>query len=153
MSDETLFNERERIATISDLCVNSSLRWSARVVSSFYDDKLCSIGLHANQVALLVVPYLAGSISINKMAERIGLDRTTLVRNLKLLEEGGLITMKPGKDLRMRMVTLTSKGHDTLIAALPLWEEAQKQVLELLGSQHAELVKALELVNTLENKA
>src|SRR4051812_15331307 len=121
MTNERLSNERERVAEISDLCVNSRLRWSARIVSSFYDDKLRATGLHANQIALLVVPYLASSISINKMAERIGLDRTTLVRNLKLIEERGLITMKPGNDLRMRMVTLTPKGHDTLIATLPLW--------------------------------
>lgn len=150
MISETKSNERERIAILADSCVNLNLRWSTRVVSSFYDEKLRSTGLHANQVALLVAPYLAGSISINKMAERMGLDRTTLVRNLKLIEEQGLITMKPGKDLRMRMVSLTPKGYETLIAALPLWEDAQKHVLELLGSQHAELVKALEMVNTLE---
>ena len=153
MKNETLSNERERIATIADQCVSSRLRWSARIVSSLYDEQLESTGLHANQVALLVAPYLAGSISINKMAERMGLDRTTLVRNLTLLEEHGLINMKPGKDLRMRMVTLTPKGHDTLIAALPLWEEAQKRVVEHLGAQHGELIKALETVNTLEHEA
>jgi DNA-binding MarR family transcriptional regulator len=152
MVKQALPNERERIASISEQCVNLNLRWSARIVSSFYDDKFRAIGLHANQVALLVAPYLAGSISINKMAERLGLDRTTLVRNLKLIEERGLITMKPGKDLRTRMVTLTPHGHETLIAALPFWEEAQKQLLELLGSQHTELVKALELVNSLQDQ-
>jgi hypothetical protein len=38
-----------------------------------------------------------------------------------------------------------------LVAALPLWEEAQRKTLEMLGAQHAELVKALAMVNTLED--
>src|SRR5260370_22226091 len=106
-------------------------------------------GIHANQVTMLAVPYLAGPISINRMAAHLGLDRTTLVRNLKLIERQGLVTIKPGTDLRTRIVALTPAGHETLLMSLPLWEEAQRQALELLGAQHAALVKALETVNRL----
>jgi len=143
MADEMIPNEHERIAAIPQMCVCNGLRKAARLVSSFYDEILRSTGLHANQLILLLPPYLVGPISINKMAERISLDRTTLVRNLKLLEERGLITIKSGEDLRMRVVTLTPKGRKTLVAALPLWEEAQKQVIELLGPQHSELMNSL----------
>jgi DNA-binding MarR family transcriptional regulator len=150
MIDEKLPDERERIATIATTCVSNGLRKTTRVVSGFYDKLLSSTGLHANQFILLVVPYLAGPVSINKMAERIGLDRTTLVRNLKLIEERGLVTIKPGQDLRMRIVTLTPQGHEILLAGLPLWEEAQRQALDLLGTQYRALVDSLELLNTLE---
>ena len=156
MIDETGNNEHERIAAIAKHCLAKHLRWSARIISNFYDQKMHhtglhanQTGLHANQVSLLTVPYLAGPISINKMAEHLGLDRTTLVRNLKLIEQRGLVTIKPGQDLRTRIVTLTPAGHETLVAALPLWEEAQRKTLEMLGAQHAELVKALAVVNTL----
>jgi DNA-binding MarR family transcriptional regulator len=157
MIDEAENNEYERIAAIAKHCVAKHLRWSSRIISNFYDQKMQHIklhasqvtGLHANQVTLLTVPYLAGPISINKMAEHVGLDRTTLVRNLKLIEQRGLVTIKPGQDLRTRIVTLTPAGQETLVAALPLWEEAQRKTLELLGAQHAELVKALAMVNTL----
>ncbi|HLY25653.1 MAG TPA: MarR family winged helix-turn-helix transcriptional regulator [Aggregatilineales bacterium] len=151
MPDELITHERERIAAIAQQCLAKNLRWSSRIVSNFYDEKMRLSGLHANQVTMLAVPYLAGPISINKMAAHLGLDRTTLVRNLKLVEQRGLVTIKPGQDLRTRIVTLTAAGRDTLITALPLWEEAQRQALELLGSQHAELVRALDKVNNLED--
>ena len=153
MADEKLPNERERIAAIPATCVNNHLRQTARTVSSFYDAILRETGLHANQIILLIPPYLAETISINRMAEKIGLDRTTLVRNLKLVEEQGLVTVKPGKDLRTRMVSLTPKGRDTLLAALPLWEAAQQQVIELLGQQHRAFMDTLESLNVLEQES
>ncbi len=76
-------DERKRVAAIADTCVNNRLRQITRVVSGFYDALLSATGLHGNQLVLLVVPYLAGPIRINKMADMTGLDRTTLVRNLK----------------------------------------------------------------------
>ena len=149
MIDGAGTDEYQRITAIAKQCVAKHLRWSARIISNFYDQKMHHTGLHANQITLLTVPYLAGPISINKMAEHLGLDRTTLVRNLKLIEQRGLVTIKPGQDLRTRIVTLTPAGQETLVAALPLWEEAQRKTLEMLGAQHAELVKALAVVNTL----
>src|SRR5438552_1573169 len=101
MDDELIPHERERIAAIPPTCVSNRLRKVTRVVSHFYDELLSTTGLHANQIVLLVVPYLQGPISINKMADIISLDRTTLVRNLKLIEQRGLITIKAGDDLRM----------------------------------------------------
>src|SRR6476659_7247786 len=151
MIDETGKNEHERIEEIAKKSLAKHLRWSSRIISNFYDQKMQHTGLHANQVTLLTVPYLAGPISINKMAEHLGLDRTTLVRNLKLIEQRGLVTIKPGQDLRTRIVTRTPAGQETLVAALPIWEEAQRKTLEMLGAQHAELVKALALVNKLED--
>src|SRR5258708_24953738 len=139
----------ERIGVLAQHCLAKNLRGSSRIVSNFYDAKMRATGLHANQVTMLAVPYLAGPIGINSMAAHLGLDRTTLVRNLKLIERQGLVTIKPGTDLRTRIVALTPLGHETLLTALPFWEEAQRQALELLGAQHAELVKALEMVNRL----
>jgi DNA-binding MarR family transcriptional regulator len=153
MSNEKIPNERERIAAIPATCVNNHLRQTARTVSGFYDAVMRQTGLHGNQMMLLIPPYLAESISINRMAEAIGLDRTTLVRNLKLLEEQGFVTVKPGKDLRTRMVSLTPKGHDTLVASLPLWEEAQRQVIELLDSQHNAFMTTLDALNVLERES
>jgi DNA-binding MarR family transcriptional regulator len=146
-------NETERIIAIASTCMGNRVRKTARIVSSFYDNILRPTGLHANQLNLLVPPYLAGSISINRMAEYVGLDRTTLVRNLKLLEERGLVTVKPGTDLRTRIVTLTPQGRETLLAALPLWEEAQRQVIDMLGALQSDLVKSLETLNSLEATA
>ena len=116
--------------------MSKSLRCAGAVVSGYYDDILSPAGIHANQLALLVIPYRQGPISINQMSARTSLDRTTLVRNLKLLEKEGLIAVKPGEDLRTRMVTITPLGKKTLAQAVPLWEKAQKQVIAHLGTHH-----------------
>lgn len=63
------------------------------------------------------------------------MDRTTLTRNLKPLEKQGFIEIEPGQDQRMRVVTLTAKGHAALAKALPLWEQAQEFVVEGLGQK------------------
>ncbi len=153
MTDEQILNERERIAAISQNCLSNHLRKASRILSTFYDETLSSTGLHANQASLLVVPYLAGSISINRMSGYVGLDRTTLVRNLKLLEARGLIAIKPGEDLRTRMVTLTPAGHEALLKVLPLWEAAQNATVELLGSRHNGLMDALDTLKELEGNS
>jgi DNA-binding MarR family transcriptional regulator len=142
-------NERERIAAMQ-FCVNNNLRSAARIVSSFYDQALSSTGLHANQGSLLVPLYLLGPLSISQMAEGTGLDRTTLVRNLKLLEDRSLITITTGQDdQRMRIVALTPQGREALVAALPLWEEAQRQAVELLGPRHSEFMNTLSSLSEL----
>ena len=62
-------------------------------------------------------------------------DRTTLTRNLRPLEKRKLVKIVPGKDQRSKEVRLTKKGKDTLTAAIPLWEEAQKRFSEKLSKE------------------
>lgn len=143
MTNELIPNEYARIAAIPGACVASNLRRASRIVSAYYDAIVRSTGLHANQMMLLVPLYLGGPTPINLVAERLGLDRTTLQRNLKHVEERGLVTIRPGADLRTRIVSLTEKGHQTLAEGVPLWEEAQRQVRELLGPQTAQLMGIL----------
>jgi hypothetical protein len=50
MSDEAGTNEHERIAAIAKHCVAKHLRWSSRIISTFYDQKMQQTGLYANQV-------------------------------------------------------------------------------------------------------
>ena len=87
------------------------------------------------QITPLVVLYLAGPQTINEVAGRLGLDRTTLTRNLKLLEEAGLLKTEPGNDQRTRMVALTNRGKNVLLKALPVWEEAQAHVVQGIGDE------------------
>ncbi len=62
-------------------------------------------------------------------------DRTTLTRNLKLLQEQGLIRVDPGIDRREREVTLTHRGREPVLKAYPLWQKAQRHVVKLLGEE------------------
>ncbi len=129
-----MLTERERILKVKN-CTNLHLRQAARVVTDFYNSVMVSTGLHANQFSLLVPPYLNPGLTINQMADVTGLDRTTLARNLKLLEERGWIVVRSGEDQRTRQIQLTESGRQILLEALPLWEQAQEQVKAALGQE------------------
>lgn len=127
---------RERIAQLAANCVCSNLRRASRAVSNYYDGLLGKISdLRISQVVVLVVLYLAGPQTINELAERLGLDRTTLGRNLKPLAQQNLLTVAAGRDQRTRVVTLTAQGEETLLRVLPIWEQAQAEMVANIGPE------------------
>jgi DNA-binding MarR family transcriptional regulator len=81
--------------------------------------------------------------SISSLADAMGLDRSTLGRNLRVLEGEGLVRLVEGDDLRNRLVVLTEQGKQRLAAALPAWEAAQQKLIDKLGVQKRETLLAL----------
>jgi DNA-binding MarR family transcriptional regulator len=80
-----------------------------------------------------VVLYLSGPQTINDLAAKLALDRTTLTRNLKPLAHHDLLTIAAGSDQRTRVVTITAQGEQALLRALPRWEQAQAHMVEGIG--------------------
>src|SRR5262249_33096693 len=73
-------------------------------------------------------------LSVGTLAERVGMDPTTLNRSLKPLEKMGLIANSSNpNDRRVRAVTITDAGTKKLVAALPKWREAQTRIDTTLG--------------------
>jgi DNA-binding MarR family transcriptional regulator len=81
----------------------------------------------------LHIIYNSASITISQLAGALGMDRTTLTRNLSVLERQGLIKISSGKDHRTRIVTITSKGRTSVAKAIPLWNEVQRNVKQQMG--------------------
>jgi DNA-binding MarR family transcriptional regulator len=133
---------------IESHCAGSQVRRAARFLDAYYDDYLRPSGLKGTQFTLLNEIYLHPSITIGQLGERLGVDRTTLNRNLNLLERKELVRSKVGEDLRLRSLTLTPKGEQSLKSALPLWKMAQSEVEGLFGRH---LHKILGDLRKLEN--
>ena len=112
-------------------CFNT--RKAARAVTRFYDGMLAPSGLKATQLTMLGAISISGPARMSELAEMLALDKTTLTRNLKLLEAAGLIAIAAGADRRARVVALTGAGTDALERALPRWREAQRRMAEHLG--------------------
>lgn len=93
------------------------------------------MGLRATQVALLGACGKLNGATMNRLADLMVMDRTTLTRNLGPLQRRGLIRINPGKDQREREVTITKQGVGTLMKVYPLWKKAQSQVVEGLGQE------------------
>lgn len=126
-------------------CLCTQLRRASRGVTRLYDDALAAVGLGAAQFSLLRHVQRLGQPSISVLAEAMGLDRSTLGRNVRVLEEQGLVQLGEGRDLRAREVRLTEAGLQRVEQALPLWEQAQCELnARLGGDSRAELMKLLE---------
>ncbi|MDH1442204.1 MarR family winged helix-turn-helix transcriptional regulator [Pseudomonas sp. GD03721] len=126
-------------------CLCTQLRRASRGVTRRYDDALAAVGLGAAQFSLLRHVQRLTQSSISVLADAMGLDRSTLGRNLRVLEEQGLVQLGEGRDLRAREVRLTEAGLQRIGQALPLWEQVQRELNARLGAERrAELMSLLE---------
>ena len=119
------------------ICYCTSLRRSAAAISDFYNASLEPAGLTVAQYYLLVNLSRFGAANITQWAEQVGLDRSTMVRNIKVLQTHDLIETIEG---RGKTFALSSEGRRVLALATPLWEDAQKQTESLLGRANAEAI-------------
>ncbi len=129
---------------LTSTCICTHLRRAARGVSRHYDEALAGFGINVAQFSLLRHLQRLDKPSISSLADAMGLDRSTLGRNLKVLEADGLVALAEGDDLRNRLVLLTELGAARVRDAEPAWEQAQAQLVDNLGAdQRDELGRLL----------
>ena len=117
------------------MCACNQLRRSARTLTRLYDAAIAPSGLKVTQLPILVGLGSAGELPVTALAEALALDRTTLTRNLKVLEERGLVgVVEDGGDARVRLVSLTAEGGRVLAGALAAWKGVQESVEARFGS-------------------
>lgn len=129
-------------------CFCTKLRRTARIITALYDDALSPAGLTAAQFSLIRVISRIKQPTISAIAEATGLDRSTLGRNLRVLERGGLVSLGPGRDERTRVVEISEEGWRRMAMATPLWEDVQGRIAAQIDPGTRE--KALELLGALE---
>jgi DNA-binding MarR family transcriptional regulator len=111
------------------------VRTAARAVTRAYDEALRPVGLRATQLLLLVATAADNAVSITALAKVMGMDRSTLTRNLRPLESEGLIAVSLEGWRRSRALQITNKGRLRLQQALPLWQKAQQALQRKLGDR------------------
>lgn len=126
--------ELELSGEVRAMCACNQLRRATRGITQLYDAAMAPSGLKVTQLPILVGLGSAGELSLTTLAEALALDRTTLTRNLRVLEERGLIdTVEPEDDARVRMLSLTFEGSRVLSGALDRWYAVQRTVEEQFG--------------------
>lgn len=114
------------------LCTCFRLRRASRRVTQVYDHELAAVGLSLNQYSILRRSEREPRV-LGELADELGMDRTTLTRNLSPLVDAGLLETVRGRDARRRMIGLTPPGRDRLVAAKPCWQRAQATLDAMLG--------------------
>ncbi|HEX8613142.1 MAG TPA: MarR family winged helix-turn-helix transcriptional regulator [Telluria sp.] len=113
-------------------CTCFKLRKLTRAMSRVYDQHMGAVGLKTTQYSVLA-NVARGALPVAELAEQLGLERTTLTRNLKPLMEAGWVALRPGADSRQRIVTITDAGRQKLAEAYLAWCGAQRAFEQLVG--------------------
>jgi DNA-binding MarR family transcriptional regulator len=124
-------------------CTHDKLRRLMRRLSIHYDARLRQVGLKTTQFSLLARVGYLGPIRPADLAGAMGLDASTLTRNLKPLVQAGWAEVGAGADARSRLVTLTEAGRAKLLEARTQWRGAQAALNEQLGPERVAALHAL----------
>ena len=119
-------------------CNCFAVRSAARHVTQFYDQVLAPTGLRTTQFSILTKLMRKGPVTINRLAQDMAMDRTTLGRNILPLEREGLARIEPApNDRRAKELHLTKAGEKRLQAANKAWSQAQARFETMFGPRRA----------------
>jgi DNA-binding MarR family transcriptional regulator len=124
-------------------CSNFKLRQATRLVSRHYDHFVADAGLKTSQYSLLSHLYTLGSLRPADLAAHMGLEPSTLTRNLQPLVAQGWVAVGPGADARSRLVTLTDAGRAKRTEGQRAWKKAQLAFNDKLGEARVVALHAL----------
>jgi DNA-binding MarR family transcriptional regulator len=134
-------NTTDYMATAGCFCL--AARQAARKLTRLYDSHMQGSGVRATQFTILSQLMLRGEMPVGKLAGLLGMERTTLTRNLALLETQKWISTKPGEDPRARVIAITAQGRGVVRRGFSYWAKAQVEAGKLLGADGQAALKLL----------
>ena len=125
-------------------CMCENLRSATRRLTRRYDAALAPSGLTVSQFSMLNYIAAEPGCGVATLADQLDLEISTATRNLRPLQEGGLVTMRTDpKDARRREVRLTAKGMRALARATTLWADVNRKTKAELGKDQSRDLLAL----------
>ncbi|HET7084892.1 MAG TPA: MarR family winged helix-turn-helix transcriptional regulator [Rhizomicrobium sp.] len=127
-------NRNQDIADCQN-CLCLASRSAARAITSVYEREMRPYGIRGTQFTLLTALMLMGETPIGELAAFLSMDRTTLTRNIALLEAKDWAKTRTGDaDARSHVVSVTGAGEKMVRKALPAWRAAQAKVADAIGA-------------------
>lgn len=121
-------------------CYCAAARAVSRKTTALYDAELQPAGINLAQYSLMRRIGRARAPSLTELARRAELDRSTVGRNVRILEKMKLARLTTAEDQRESAVRLTSAGVETLLRAEPLWAKAQRRIEAAIGPERARML-------------
>ena len=118
-------------------CYCAVLRAAARKMTAIYDAALAPVGIGVAQYSLLRTIERRGPLSLTELGRITEHDRSTIGRNVRLLQRMGLVGPADTADRRESRIALTGAGQETLARAEAPWAEAQRSIEARLGGDAA----------------
>ena len=124
-------------------CIGNRLRCLSRIVDKQYRSRLKTFDITESQLSILFALKKLGKVEQGKIGEALVLERSTVSRNVKLLEKREIIART--SDYRPE-IELTAKGDTLVNTLIPIWEDLMDDLMNKLG------VEGLSPLESLENK-
>jgi len=122
-------------------CIGNRLRCLSRIVDKDFRSSLKVFDITESQLSILFALTKLGKVEQGKIGEALVLERSTVSRNVKILERRGIIIKS--SDYRPE-IELTQKGHDLVQTIMPIWESLMDKFIDKLGNEGMENIKSLE---------
>jgi len=129
---------------MAEQCLAMRMRRLNRVITRIYDEELRQHDVGVAQLNALTALGLAGELQPAQLGGVLDVEKSTLSRNLRRLEERGWIHIV-GQGSAQR-VSLTEEGAALLGKVRPAWERAQRRARDALGDPFAGALRAIPIV-------
>ncbi|CTQ58985.1 MarR family winged helix-turn-helix transcriptional regulator [Roseibium album] len=128
-------------ADMGRTCLGHAARRTANLLTRHYNRHMAALGLELTQAQLLAVIADGTAPSASAIARYLGIDRSTLARNLRPLEAAGLIRRRETKG-RTVLPILTPAGEQKVVEIHQRWLAAQAELSAMLGPEGADAVRS-----------
>lgn len=126
---------QDDLTAVLESCPCFRARAASRRITRDYDEAFKSLGLKSTQFSLLAIIKGKAPSSITTMADKLAMERTSLIRTLELMESKGFISLAAEGYRRERKITMTAKGEEIFAKAIPLWRQMQQRFEQRIGTQ------------------
>ncbi|NVO00847.1 MAG: winged helix-turn-helix transcriptional regulator [Geobacteraceae bacterium] len=128
---------------MGDECIAFRVRALNRIVTNLYDAALSPLNVTVNQATMLIMLSLVGEATPGRIGQVLIMEKSTISRNLDRMKKQGWVETAGRDGGKEQVVRATPAGRTLLVALHPIWEAAQKQVAEFLGSKGVSAVHTL----------
>lgn len=122
-------------------CIGSRLRRLSRIADSHLRKSLVGFDISENQMTILFALSEMGKVDQGRVGEELFLERSTVSRNIKLLEKSKLVAKTA--DYRPE-IELTAAGKALVKKLIPLWEKVMDDLMDKLGNAGMGPIETLE---------
>ena len=125
--------KKELDMTSVENCVCFNIRRVSRLITQYFDSEVRRHGIRPTQTPILRALQAKTEWSMAELSEWLGMERTTLLRNLRPLQRDGLVRVKGGGRGSHVNLAITEKGRKVVAKMHPGWRSAQDKVVATLG--------------------
>ena len=115
----------------------------SRAMTRAYDEAFRPLGIKFSQMNILMYVTLNGPIQPSEVADGLSLEKSTLSRNVKILESNGWLKTLPGDSAKTQTLQITREGAALVTQVMPRWRGVQDELVALIGTRTAsDMIKA-----------